>query len=233
MNRSPLRYFSVIALHPGHNLVILAAVTLLGVWTIAMSPGELDSALGMLLFVQMFLASTGFLPRARRGHFDPLLTSTPDRREIVIAHWLASAGPGLLAWLLLSTLAWTLGSRAALSAFAGERMLAMGVVSAVAWAAGFALGRGAAGALWAAGLLAALLRRTDLMGAAPVATAVLSPLTVLRHAAVVVACPFLLLTARSPFAPESITAGGCTAALVLLVVWQRSDRVDCYLRDRT
>ena len=87
MNLSPLRYFIVVALHPGHNLVILAAVTLLGVWTIAMSPGELDSALGMLLFVQMFLASTGFLPRARRGHFDPLLTSTQDRRAIVVAHW--------------------------------------------------------------------------------------------------------------------------------------------------
>ena len=66
-----------------------------------MSPGELDSALGMLLFVQMFMASSGFLARARRGHFDSILTSASERVSVLVSHWLASVLPGVLAWAVV------------------------------------------------------------------------------------------------------------------------------------
>jgi len=231
MNVSPFRFFTVVGLHPLHTLVVLAAVTGVGVWTIAMSPAEIDSALGLLLFVQMFLASTGFLVRARRGHFDPILTSAYGRRSVVVSHWLASVAPGLGAWTLMSVVAWALGSGAYGSALYGTRLVAMLIVSAVAWTAGFALGRSAAGALWAAGLLAALLYKTDFLGSAPIEFPVVSSLTVLRHAGVAVVCPFLLLGTRVPFAPGSIAAAGCIAALLLLAVWRFVDAFDVYLRD--
>jgi hypothetical protein len=232
MNASPLRYFLVVGLNPSHNLAVLAAVTVIGLWTVAMSPGELDSALGMLMFVQMFLASTGFLVRARRGHFDPILTSASERTAVVSSHWLASALPGVLACSLVCGVDWMYGGGGIPSAAAGRRLLALSIVSGVSWIAGFALTRGAAGALWTAGLVAVLLERVDLLGSAPITVASSTSLLVIRHALAVIGCPFLLLGTRAPLAPGSIAAAGCTAALCLLTVWRSVECVDFYLRDR-
>ena len=66
---SSARFFMMSGLHPPHALLILGFVVSVGVWTTVLSPAELDSALAMVLFIQMFLASTGFLVPARRGHF--------------------------------------------------------------------------------------------------------------------------------------------------------------------
>ena len=231
MNASPLRYFLVIGLHPRHNLAVLVAVAVVGLWTVAMSAGELDSALGMLLFVQMFLASTGFLIRARRGHFDPLLTSTRGRVIVCVAHWSASVLPVAIAWALVSGVDVAYGGSAG-SAFAGRRLLALLIVSSLAWIAGFALTRGAGGALWTAGLVAALLHRSDLLGAAPTAP-VSSLMLIARHTAAVIVCPFLLLGTRPPLVAGSVAAAGSTTALALLSVWRSASHLDVYLRDRT
>jgi hypothetical protein len=232
MNASPLRYFLVVGLHPSHNIAVLAGVTILGLWTVAMSPGELDSALGMLLFAQMFIASTGFLTRARRGHFDPTLTSTSDRVKVGVSHWCASVLPGVLAWGIVSGVDWMYGGGSVASALAGRRLMALLIVSTIAWAGGFALTRGAAGALWTAALVAVLLHRTDLLGSSSTALASASSLLVLRHAAAVIGCPFLLLGTHAPLAPGSIAAAGCATALCLLSVWRSVERLDFYLRDR-
>jgi hypothetical protein len=232
MNASPLRFFLVVGLHPSHNIAVLAAVTAVGLWTVATSPGELDSALGMLLFIQMFLASTGFLTRARRGHFDSILTSASERAAVIVSHWGASALPGVLAWAIVSGVDWIYGGGSVASALAGRRLLALLIVSAMAWAAGCTLARGAAGALWTAGLVAVLLHRTDLLGSSPITIASSSWLLVLRHAAAVIGCPFLLLGTHAPLAPGSIAAAGCATALCLLSVWRSVERVDVYLRDR-
>lgn len=232
MNVSPLRYFLVVHLHPGHQLAVLAGVAAVGLWTVAMSPGELDSALGMLLFVQMFLASTGFLPRARRGHFDPVLTSAAERHTVVIAHCCASALPGAIAWAIVAGADWAAGGAAFASALAGRRLAALLIVSAMAWIAGFALARGAAGALWTAGLVTALLHRSDLLGPGPPP---LSPsvFLVVRHAAAVVACPFLLLGTHAPLVPGSTAAALFATAVCLLAAWRSSATLDVYLRERT
>src|SRR6516164_2277034 len=147
MIASPLRYSLVVGLHPPYHLAVLTGVTAVGLWTVAMSPGELDSALGMVLFVQMFLASTGWLARARRGHFDPILTSDHGRIAVIVSHWFASVLPGTLAWGILSGVDWAYGGAPGVSALVGHRLLALAIVSAMAWTAGFALARGAAGAL--------------------------------------------------------------------------------------
>src|SRR5258708_21624357 len=88
----------------------------MGLWTTSLSPGELDSGLGMVLFTQMFLASTGFLVRARRGHFDSLLVGKGDRTAVVMWHWIVSIAPGIAGWACLAGIGYFLGSPAALSA---------------------------------------------------------------------------------------------------------------------
>jgi hypothetical protein len=232
MNASPFRYFVAIRLHSGHHIAVLAGVTAVGLWTVGMSPDELDSALGMLLFVQMFLASTGFLARARRGHFDPILTSAFGRVTVVCSHWCASALPGVVAWAMVVGVDSICGGGQIESAVAGRRLLALWIVSAIAWTAGFALARGAAGALWTAGLVAALLNRTDLLGSSSGAVASSSPMLVLRHTAAVIACPFLLLGTQAPLAHGAVAAAAFATTICLCGTWRSVGRIDFYLRDR-
>ena len=224
------RFFTVVGLHPPYALAILGVVVGLGVWTTSVDPRELDSGLGMVLFVQMFLASSGFLIRARRGHFDPLLTGGRGRTAVLMWHWIVSILPGVAAWLCLAGTGSALGSPAAQSAVIGGRAAALFIVSAVAWTAGFALARGAAGVVWVAALLGLLLRRTDLLAAAP---AVSWPsLVALRHAVTLVVCPFLLIGNHLLLAPGAICAATLLAAVPLLVVLRQSSGLDIYLVDR-
>src|SRR6187455_1293531 len=103
MTPSPLRFFALAgSLHPPYTLLILAAIVGVGLWTIRVSPTDLDSGLGLLLFVQMFLASSGFLVRARRGHFDPLLLGDGGRTRVLVWHWCVSIAPGLAGWICLA-----------------------------------------------------------------------------------------------------------------------------------
>jgi hypothetical protein len=224
----PVRYFSVVGLHPVYALVALAAIVVLGLITVWLNAAELDSGLGMILFVQMFLASSGFAVRARRGHFDPLLTCAADRTGTVVSHWIVSVAPGVAGWALLVGAAYLLGSPPALSAVFGARAAALFIVSAIAWNAGFMLARGAAGVLWIAVLLALLVRRADLLPLIMPA----SSFTVLRQAATLVLCPLLLVGSRPVINPAAIWAAISIAAALLLAVWRAGTGLDVYLVDR-
>ena len=226
----PARFFAAVGLHPPYALAILGAIVAIGVWTMSLSAGELDSALGMLLFVQMFLASSGFLVRARRGHFDPLLIGAGDRTGALVWHWIVSVAPGAAGWICLAGAGYGLGSPVAVSALVGGRAVALFIVSALAWAAGFALPRGAAGVVWLAALLGLLLGRTDILS--PTVDLSASAGTVLRHAATLAVCPFLLIGNHRLVAPGAICAAGLVAAVSLLAVWRRSGGLDLYLVDR-
>jgi hypothetical protein len=228
MTPSPLRFFAVAGLHPSYTLLILAAIVGVGLWTIRISPADLDSGLGMLLFVQMFLASSGFLVRARRGHFDPVLLGAGDRTRVLVWHWCVSIAPGAAGWICLAGAGYILGSPAARSALAGERAVAFFIVSALAWSAGFALTRGAAGVVWMAALLGLLVRRVDLLSPSALAGG-----GALRHAATLMLCPFLLVGNRLVIAPGAIWAAGLLSAVLLLLVWRRSAGLDIYLVDRS
>jgi hypothetical protein len=225
----PARFFAAVGLHPPYALAILGAVVAIGGWTTSLGPGELDSALGMLLFVQMFLASSGFLVRARRGHFDPLLIGAGDRTSALVWHWIVSVAPGAAGWICLAGAGYFQGSPVALSAIAGGRAVAFFIVSALAWAAGFALTRGAAGVVWVAALLGVLLRHADLLSPSPNFS---GSADTMRHAAALVLCPFLLIGNHVLVAPGAICAAGLVAAVVLLTVWRRSGVLDIYLVDR-
>ena len=229
MTPSPPRFFARVSLHPPYTLLILAAIVGMGLWTTSVSPRELDSGLGMLLFVQMFLASSGFLVRARRGHFDPLLVGAGDRSGALVWHWLVSIAPGVAGWTCLAGAGYFMGSPAALSAFVGGRAVAFFIVSAIAWTVGFTLTRGAAGVVWAAALLGLLVRHVELLASSGLAA---SGGTVLRHAGTLMLCPFLLLGNRLVVAPEAVWAAALLSAVLLLSVWRLSGGLDLHLVDR-
>jgi hypothetical protein len=231
MNPSPLRFFFVVGLHPPYAIAALAAVMLAGLWILFTSPTELDSALGMLLVVQMFLASTGFVVRARRGHFDPILIAASSRARVLIAHWLFSIAPGLAGWVVLSATAGALGNAQVWSTFAGHRLLALLIVSSVSWTVGFGLPRSAAGALWMAGLIAALVSHADLIGSREMAST--APWMIVRHAGAVIFCPFLLLGSRPPLAAESMLGAASVMFAATGARWLSVERLDLYLMDRS
>lgn len=212
------RFFAIVGVHPSYALVIVAAVAAIGAGTIWLDGRDIDSGLGMILFAQMYLASSGFTTRARQGHFDPLLTSAVSRTPIVVAHWLISIAPGLVAWLVVVAAALLTGSASASSAIAGQRAGGLLIVSAIAWAAGFALPRGAAGIIWMAVLVALASQRTDLLAS--------------KSAAALLLCPFLLLGNRAAVSLDAMAAALLLSLLVLLLVWRMADRLDIYLVDR-
>jgi hypothetical protein len=228
------RFFAAIGVHPPYALLILGVILALGLWTTIASPAELDSALGMVLSVQMFLASTGFLLPARRGHFDALLVGKGRRTSPMIWHWVVSVTPGLAAWCCVSAVAWVQGSAPAVSAFTGGRAAAFVIVSTVAWAAGVALPGGGAGVVWIALLVALLLGRADLLSASsslPVLGG--GGWLILRQGLALIVCPFLLIGRHPAVSSDAIRAALLIALVVLLAVWRRADRLDLYLVDRT
>jgi hypothetical protein len=227
---SEARFFALVRLHPPYAFLILAVIVGIGIWTTSLSPGELDSGLGMLLFAQMFLASSGFLVRARRGHFDPLLAGAASRTRPVVWHWIVSVAPGVVGWTCLAAAGYFHESPMAVSALIGARAAALFIVSAMAWSAGFALTRGAAGVVWIAALFGLLIWRVDLL--APASALPASVWTSLRHTATLVLCPFLLIGARPAVATEAICAAALSSAAFLLMVWRHSDELDIYLVDR-
>ena len=227
---SSARFFASVRLHPPSALLVLAATVGIGMWTTSMSPGELDSGLGMLLFVQMFMASSGFLARARRGHFDPLLAGAWDRTGPVVWHWVVSVAPGVGAWICLASAGYFQGSPAAASALIGSRAAAMFIVSALAWAAGFTLTRGAAGVVWIAALFGLLIGRVELLAQSPALAA--STAAALRQTLTLIVCPFLLIGNHPAVAPGAVCAAVFFAAALLLIVWRLSNGLDIYLVER-
>jgi hypothetical protein len=225
-----LRFFFIIGLHPSYALALLTAIVLVGGWTTWVTPGELDTGLGMLLFLQMFLVSTGFTIPARQGHFDPLLTCAGSRPRIAAAHCLASIAPGAAGWLTLAITGLAVGSPAAWSALLGDRMAALVIVSALGWTAGFLLPRGAAGVIWIAALVALLLTRTDVVPTWSLAME--RSVAVVIHAVTVTLCPFVLIGVHPPLANGSVLIALGMVGTVWCFALRLTRRLDVYLVDR-
>jgi hypothetical protein len=225
-----MQYFIVSQPAPTYGLAVLAAVTALGVVTTWLNPGELDSGLGMVLFVQMVLASSGFVVSARRGHFDPMLVHGRARGAALAAQWFASIAPGALAWLVLAACGYLTGAAAAGSALAGARLVALFTVSTMAWVAGFALPRGGGAALWTGVLLVLLLRHVPLI--VPGHTQA-TGLEVVRTALALLVCPFLLLGPQTPIGVPALAVSACAATALLLITWRIGRGIDVFLAERS
>jgi hypothetical protein len=221
-----VRFFIALRPFPGYGLAALVAVTGIGAVTTVWSPGELDSALGLVLFVQLFLASTGFVATARRGHFDPILCHGRNRVAALAAQWAASITPGVLGWATLVATGFFVGSSTASSAAVGARAAAFFMVSSLSWSVGFALPRSGAGVLWTAVLMWLLLRHPDLLAWAGNETTTIGSL---RMAAAIVICPFLLLGSHGQIGLAPVAAASAFVCGLLLATWRVGSRLDVYL----
>jgi hypothetical protein len=225
-----VRFFVTLKPFPAYGLLVLAGVAAFGVVSVAWSPGELDSALGLVMFVQLFLVSTGFLVTAHRGHFDPVLGHGANRPAALAAHWCASICPGVTAWVILANTGLAVGSPAAVSAIAGTRAFAFFIASALAWSAGFALPRGGAGLAWTGVLLWLMLRHPDLLGWAGPDS---STTGLIRNTAAILVCPFLLLGGDVRIGAAPMLAAASAAVTMLLVTCRLGPRIDLYLVERS
>lgn len=224
-----LEFFSLSKLHPKHSMLVIAGCVGLGLWTMSYDAGELDSALGLTLVVQMFLSSTGFTSRAFRGHFDPVLVGGVSRRHATLAHFLISAAPGIVGWVILAVTALAIGNPDGFSALAGRRAAAMLIVSGLSWVAGFRLTRGAAGVLWLTLLVAVLLQHN--------LRALSMSLDQGVHGwfwntAVLLVCPFLLIGNKPAVQPLAVQSVVLISLSAVAIVVRAASRLDVVLAER-
>jgi hypothetical protein len=128
-------------------LAMLALVAWAGYLTVT-APDDLRGPYVVLLLCQSFAASTGYAPRARRGHFDQLLAGRPSRLRFAVTHALTSAALGGVSWAAISVIDalgagghWPLG-------FTPKAAAAFVYITALAWAASVPFSRYSAGVAW-------------------------------------------------------------------------------------
>lgn len=135
---SPRIYFRTI-------LVLLAAV---GVVSEFVNPGSSDFATASILLVQLFAASTGFTRFASRGYYDPILVSGRGRGPVAIAHFIVSALPGAVAWVVVGVAQAVAARNVDVRAFRPAGWAALLLVSTIPWALTLRLPPLSGGALW-------------------------------------------------------------------------------------
>ena len=196
MKIDPIRYLLAVSAPGRPVLAAFAVLVAYGLWLLRIDPGDQGSALAMLLFIQMFAASTGYRHAAGRGHFDALLVSGRSRARVAVSHFLVSAGPGLAAWSILA-LAGLVSPGRNLSLRPGS-LLALLIVSVFTWAVSLPLPRFTGGVLWTS-LLMALLASREALGAYGDFVSATPPAdlaSVAKRTLAIAVCPFLLF-ARS------------------------------------
>jgi hypothetical protein len=211
---TPFQFFAIVQPPP----VAIAAVALLvlayGVYLTRLNPASIDDVAGMMLFLQVFAASTGYRDRLRRGHFDAILVARPRRASIAWAHWLISIGPGLAIWLTVAALDAVARPHHWPTVLTSAWLVTFFYVSTAAWAATLPFTRLAGGALWVIVLFAlgpsgGLAKLTDVFkagGGTWMAGA--------QQAGVALVCPFLLVGTAVPVGVRSLVlVGGATVAV--------------------
>lgn len=212
-----IRFFIVVAPAPVWMKVGFAVAVALAVATLWLNPKDIDSALGTILLLQMFACSNGFSGAAAHGYFDALLVSGRPWHRVAACNLVAAALPGLLAWTTVVVVASLLGHPAV--ALSPQRQVALVLVSCTAWAAGLALPRLMAGALWSSILIALAMSRGPMeaylhaLQSVPAGT-----VDVLKSAALGAICPFLLLSDLPGILDRRVAAIDLWLALVVVLL---------------
>ena len=141
------RFFVVVPPMPLLMIGAFVVMTVASAIVIVVDPSRATGALTPILLLQLFGASSGFDVPARRGHYDLLLTHGGPRRWIIVAHWMASALPGVASWLTLAVICGIAG-RGRVSLFSSGTLVAVGLVSTIPWATTVRLPRFAGAIAW-------------------------------------------------------------------------------------
>lgn len=187
-----------------------------GLVVLAVDRDQTARALAPIYLLQALATSSGFAAPARRGHYDLLLTAGHGRLRIGVAHWAASAAPGVACWLLVAAVEAALNRGVAAVALAPGTMIGMVFVSTVPWAMTVPLPRLTGGLAWVLLLVIAVpsVPTTD--------RAVLASNTL-----AVLICPWILAGHRlagGTLIPGAVALAISVGALVCALTW--IDRAD-------
>lgn len=98
---SAVRYFHVVPVVPPLFNVAFAIAVIAGAMRLMNDASGAIDALTPVLWLQLFVASSGFRFAARRGYYDLLLTSGTPRWHIALAHCVVSILPGVVSWVCI------------------------------------------------------------------------------------------------------------------------------------
>lgn len=190
---SAIRFFHVVSPVPGYLRIAMASAAVLGAWMLWLNAGEVDSALGSVLLLQMFAVSNGYAAAARRGWFDSLLVSGRGGPGAPYASLAAAAWPGIAVWLLLALIEAAARHGGWPSALTLHRLAALAMITAGAWTAGLKLPRMGGATLWVAVLLVLASTRALLPQMTSLQSSPRLPIHAAADALACIVCPFLLL----------------------------------------
>ena len=214
MTSSIVSYMWLIAGPPRWMWTIAAAVLAFAVYLAWLGGArQVDQAVAIALFLQLFAASSGFRVRLRAGHFDPVLVLRPSASLLATVHWSVSVGLGLAVWVALGLIGLGSGAVQTPLALTPAGLALILYVSTVSWTIGLAAGRLSGAIAWLALLIAligtqqfAVLR----VGFVAHPENAAEWLSTMRSALIVPA--FLIV---DPYAISSVVTGSVLAATVI------------------
>lgn len=136
-------------LRPSAAIVLAVAAVIVWAGYLAVTaPEDLRGPYVVLLLCQSFLASTGYAPRARRGHFDQLLTGLSSRVRFSLVHAAMSMVLGVAAWWTVSLLDAIGGGGHWPVGLTPHGLTAVVYISSLAWAMSVPFSRYSSGLVW-------------------------------------------------------------------------------------
>ena len=159
------RFFFVAPPMPLLMIGAFGVATLVVATIVVIDPARASGALTPILLLQLFACSSGFDVPARRGHYDLLLTHGAPRRRVIVAHWIASAAPGVLCWLLIAAVYYVRSHEADRTLlFNAGTVTAMVLVSTIPWATTVRLPRFSGAIGWLLAVVTLSLTAPDMVG---------------------------------------------------------------------
>lgn len=144
---SAFRWFAAVSPPPAPLTAVLAVLAAGAAALEIVDRGSSDWVLASIALIQLFAASTGFTRHASRGHYDPVLLGR-NRVPIALAHFAASAAPGVVAWVACGAAQAIAARSAAVPAFRPAGWSALLLVSTIPWAASVRAAPLVGGTLW-------------------------------------------------------------------------------------
>ena len=132
--RDLFRFFRVVPPVPSLTRATFVVVTGASIVAVCIDPSLTAGTLKAVLVLQLFAVSSGFLPHARRGHYDLLLTRADGRVAIALAHWAMSAAAGIASWLTLVIVEMFVARGRATVGLTSGSIAAVFVLSTAPWA---------------------------------------------------------------------------------------------------
>jgi len=165
-----IRFFRVVPPVPALTRATFIVLTGASVVAVCLDPSRTAGTLKAVLALQLFAVSSGFLPHARRGHYDLLLTRGDDRLAIALVHWAMSAFAGIASWLTVVTAELLVVRGGGTVGLTSGSIAALFVLSTAPWALTAFLPRFSAGIGW----LAIFALGAAVHGALPVAAPIVN-----------------------------------------------------------